>query len=93
MLLLRVKVHSVSEEDGFLSSSQATVITTQIYSVMRYGLLDRRSASMHSEPEHSIDIMFRTRKFGEKDNIWIVEAHDFKIKSAVSPNMDTGTPY
>jgi glyoxylase-like metal-dependent hydrolase (beta-lactamase superfamily II) len=89
MLLLRVKVHSTSDADDFiLLAGDCYHHPDLLRDPLRTARPPFSKSSMHSEPEHAINTMFRTRKFGEKDNIWVVGAHDFKVKSAVSPNTD-----
>lgn len=35
--------------------------------------------SMHSDPETAIETIWRTRKFAERDDVWVVAAHDFSV--------------
>ncbi|KAF1977089.1 hypothetical protein BU23DRAFT_319670 [Bimuria novae-zelandiae CBS 107.79] len=39
--------------------------------------------SMHSDPEVAVDTMWRTRAFAQKDNVWIMGAHDFSVGEAL----------
>lgn len=42
---------------------------------------------MHSDPEPAVDTMYRTKEFAEKDNIWVVAAHDFTIGQSIEPGV------
>ncbi|KAJ4290872.1 hypothetical protein N0V90_010068 [Kalmusia sp. IMI 367209] len=38
---------------------------------------------MHADPEVAVDTMFRTREFAQKDNVWVMGAHDFSVGEAL----------
>ncbi|KAJ4365693.1 hypothetical protein N0V83_008313 [Neocucurbitaria cava] len=42
-------------------------------------------SSMHGDPEQAIDTIWRTKKFAEEKNIWVVAAHDFSVGEAIEP--------
>lgn len=42
---------------------------------------------MHSDPEPAVDTIYRTKEFAEKDNIWVVAAHDFSVGEAIEPGV------
>jgi len=42
---------------------------------------------MHSDPEPAIDTLYRTKAFAEKDNIWVVGAHDFSVGESIEPGV------
>jgi hypothetical protein len=42
---------------------------------------------MHSDPEVAIESLFRTREFADKDNIWVVGAHDFSVGEGIKPGV------
>lgn len=44
-------------------------------------------SGMHSDPEQALDTIYRTKKFAEKDNIWVVAAHDFSIGESIEPGV------
>jgi glyoxylase-like metal-dependent hydrolase (beta-lactamase superfamily II) len=39
--------------------------------------------SMHSEPEVAIDTIWRTRKCAERDDVWVLGAHDFSVGEGI----------
>jgi glyoxylase-like metal-dependent hydrolase (beta-lactamase superfamily II) len=39
--------------------------------------------SMHSDPELAIDTIWRTRKFAENGDVWVLGAHDFTVGEAI----------
>lgn len=42
---------------------------------------------MHTDPETALDTIFRTKAFAEKDNIWVVAAHDFNVGQNIEPGV------
>ncbi|KAJ4384559.1 hypothetical protein N0V86_000159 [Didymella sp. IMI 355093] len=42
---------------------------------------------MHSDPEPALDTIYRTKEFAEKDNIWVVAAHDFSVGENIQPGV------
>jgi glyoxylase-like metal-dependent hydrolase (beta-lactamase superfamily II) len=85
MLLVRVKTGSTGAADDFI------LLAGDCYhhpSMLGDPLLTARppfsKSSMHSDPETAIDTMFRTKRFAEEENIWVVAAHDFSITNVVS---------
>lgn len=42
---------------------------------------------MHSDPEPAIDTIYRTKALAEKDNIWVVAAHDFSVGQSIQPGV------
>jgi glyoxylase-like metal-dependent hydrolase (beta-lactamase superfamily II) len=39
--------------------------------------------SMHSEPDVAIETIWRMRKFAERDDMWVVGAHDFTVGKGI----------
>lgn len=39
--------------------------------------------SMHAEPDVAIDTIWRTRKMAERENVWVVGAHDFSVGEGI----------
>ncbi|KZM22528.1 uncharacterized protein EKO05_0009602 [Ascochyta rabiei] len=42
---------------------------------------------MHTDPDTALDTIYRTREFAEKDNIWVVAAHDFSVGESIEPGV------
>jgi glyoxylase-like metal-dependent hydrolase (beta-lactamase superfamily II) len=43
--------------------------------------------SMHSEPEIAIESIWRTRKFAERDEVWVVAAHDYSVGESIEKGV------
>jgi glyoxylase-like metal-dependent hydrolase (beta-lactamase superfamily II) len=39
---------------------------------------------MHSDPEAAIDTIWRTRRFAEEANVWVIAAHDFSVGGSIA---------
>lgn len=44
-------------------------------------------SGMHSAPEAALDTIYRTKEFAEKENIWVVAAHDFSVGENIQPGV------
>ena len=42
---------------------------------------------MHSDPDQAIDTIWRTKKFAEQKNIWVLAAHDFSVGESIAPGQ------
>lgn len=42
-------------------------------------------SGMYTDPESALGTIYRTKKFAEKDNIWVVAAHDFSVGQNIEP--------
>tara|TARA_R110002003_G_scaffold184_6_gene14421 strand:- start:537 stop:1559 length:1023 start_codon:yes stop_codon:yes gene_type:complete len=40
-------------------------------------------AGMHSEPEVAVETIWRARKMAERDEVWVIAAHDFSVGMSV----------
>ena len=40
---------------------------------------------MHTDPEPALDTIYRTKAFAEKDNVWVIAAHDFSVGQNIEP--------
>ncbi|ORY12000.1 beta-lactamase-like protein [Clohesyomyces aquaticus] len=86
MMLVRVAVWDENEEDRFV------VLAGDCYhhpDLMKDPWRTARppysKSSMHADPDQAIDTMFRTKAFAEKDNVWVIGAHDFSVGEAIAP--------
>jgi glyoxylase-like metal-dependent hydrolase (beta-lactamase superfamily II) len=43
--------------------------------------------SMHSEPEIAIETIWRTRQFAERDEVWVVAAHDSSVGEGIGKGV------
>lgn len=41
-------------------------------------------SGMHSDPEQALDTIWRTKAFAEKENVWVIAAHDFSIGESIA---------
>ncbi|KAJ4984521.1 hypothetical protein SVAN01_09996 [Stagonosporopsis vannaccii] len=42
---------------------------------------------MHTDPVPALDTIYRTKAFAEKDNVWVIAAHDFSVGQAIEPGV------
>ncbi|KAF1920452.1 hypothetical protein BDU57DRAFT_439569 [Ampelomyces quisqualis] len=43
--------------------------------------------SMHAEPEVAVQTMWRARKMAEREEVWVVAAHDFSVGEAIEKGV------
>ncbi|KAF1928897.1 uncharacterized protein M421DRAFT_100651 [Didymella exigua CBS 183.55] len=44
-------------------------------------------SGMHSDPETALGTIYRTKEFAQKDNVWVVAAHDFSVGNNIQPGV------
>lgn len=46
-------------------------------------------SGMHADPEAAMDTIWRTRRFAEEDNVWVLGAHDFSVNKQIAPGKQS----
>jgi hypothetical protein len=44
-------------------------------------------AGIHTDPEQALDTIFRTREFAQRDEVWVLAAHDFSVGESIQPGV------
>jgi glyoxylase-like metal-dependent hydrolase (beta-lactamase superfamily II) len=44
-------------------------------------------SGMHADPEQAVNTMLRTREFTQKDNVWVIGAHDISVGEGINPGV------
>ncbi|KAJ8113369.1 hypothetical protein OPT61_g4483 [Boeremia exigua] len=44
-------------------------------------------SGMHTDPEIALDAIYRTKEFAERENIWVIAAHDFSVGQKIKPGV------
>ena len=89
MLLVRVKIGSGVEADDFvLLAGDCFHHPAMLGDPLLTARPPFSMSSMHGDPETAINTMFRTKRCAEEVYIWVVGAHDFSVRAAISPNTD-----
>jgi glyoxylase-like metal-dependent hydrolase (beta-lactamase superfamily II) len=89
MLLVRVKINPAAADDFVLLTGDCyhhPVLLADPWLVARPPF---SKFSMHRDPDIAINTIFRARRCAKEDNIWALGAHDFSIKTAISPDTDS----
>jgi glyoxylase-like metal-dependent hydrolase (beta-lactamase superfamily II) len=90
MMLVRVKINgdddTASTEDNFvLLAGDCFHHPALLKDPKRTARPPYAKSGMHLEPEVAIETMERTKMFSEKDNVFVLGAHDFSVGSAIAP--------
>jgi glyoxylase-like metal-dependent hydrolase (beta-lactamase superfamily II) len=87
MLLLRVKINQIGAPDDFvLLSGDCFHHPAMLANPLLTARPPFSKSSMHSDPETSIDTMFRAKRCAEEEYIWVVGSHDFSVVDAINQN-------
>lgn len=90
MLLVRVKIGSNGTADDFvLLAGDCFHHPVMLGNPLLTARPPFYKSSMHGDPETAIDTMYRTKRCAEEENVWVVSAHDFSVREALSPNTDS----
>ncbi|PSN62658.1 hypothetical protein BS50DRAFT_532089 [Corynespora cassiicola Philippines] len=94
MMLCRVKadLHSSGEDDFVLLAGDCFHHPALLKEPERTARPPYSKESMHSEPDVAIDTIFRTRAFAERDNVWVIGAHDFSVGEGISSALGGAQP-
>ncbi|KAF2175533.1 hypothetical protein K469DRAFT_743274 [Zopfia rhizophila CBS 207.26] len=84
MMLFRVKTRSSPEDDFVLLAGDCYHHPSLLKEPRRTVRPPYSKFSMHSDPDQAIDTIARTKPFAEKENVWVVGAHDYRVDEGIA---------
>ncbi|KAF2800782.1 hypothetical protein K505DRAFT_412690 [Melanomma pulvis-pyrius CBS 109.77] len=87
MMLIRVKIRETGVDDFVLLAGDCYHHPALLKEPKRTARPPYSKESMHADPEQAINTMIRTKAIAEKENVWVIGAHDFSIGEAIASNV------
>ncbi|KAF2685681.1 hypothetical protein K458DRAFT_416903 [Lentithecium fluviatile CBS 122367] len=85
MMLIRVNTNEYGDDDFVLLAGDCYHHPALLKDPNRTARPPVSKGGMHADPDVAIDTMRRTKAFSEKDNVWVIGAHDFSVGEALAP--------
>jgi glyoxylase-like metal-dependent hydrolase (beta-lactamase superfamily II) len=85
MMLIRVKINASGDDDFVLLAGDCYHHPVLLRDPQRTARPPYSKGGMHADPKEAIVTMTRAKAFSEKDNVWVLGAHDFSVGEAIAP--------
>ncbi|KAF2734298.1 hypothetical protein EJ04DRAFT_246721 [Polyplosphaeria fusca] len=88
MMLVRVKTREEGDDDFVVLAGDCFHHPILLAEPERTARPPYSKIGMHAQPELAVEAIWRTRAFAEKENVWVIGAHDGSVGDALTSGKD-----
>jgi glyoxylase-like metal-dependent hydrolase (beta-lactamase superfamily II) len=87
MMLIRVKTNAAGDDDFVLLAGDCYHHPALLKDPKRTARPPYSKGGMHADPEEAVITIKCTKAFSEKEDVWVIGAHDFSVGEALAPGQ------